>query len=159
METAKRTILEGNNLTSPFAPRNKAADILSEESATAQVLDLLEYYDINVMRIPVEERGKVESALQQLVGYVRRGSVEVSRDKDQKISVTVNLSDGGTAIEFKEIGARHKLVMDRVKDGGTYSRIYALMGSLCGLGTGAIEKLQARDLAVVEILGMVFLAA
>ena len=161
-----KTVLGGGGdttpSTSPFALRKKAEHVLSEESAQEQVLEFLEYYDIDVEKIPKDENGSnsIERALKQLVEYIRRGSVEMGRDGDQKMKVTVMLSKGDTVIEFGELGAKHKLAMDRAsKTGGNYERIYALMASLAGLPTGAIEKLPARDLAMVEILGMVFLAA
>lgn len=154
-----KTILGGQGApTSRFALRKKPATLLSEDVAMDQVLDLLEYYDIDIERLP-EGGANLETSLKQLTDYVRRGSVEIGRDADQKIKVTLNLSDGKTAIEFAEIGARHKLAMDKVKGQESYARIYALAGALSGLGAAAIEKLPARDLAIVEILGMVFLAA
>lgn len=147
--------------SNPFALRKKAEYVLSEESARDQVLDFLEYYDIDVTKIPLDENNSnsVDRALKQMTEYIRRGSVEVGRDADQKLKVTVTLTRGDTVIEFGELGAKHKLAMDRVSDKGNYSRIYALMASLAGLPAAAIEKLPARDLAMVEIIGMIFLAA
>ena len=155
----QRTILEGSTSTNPFALRKRPKAILSEESAMEQVLELLEYYDIDIERMPAEAAKAIDTPLNAIKEHVRRGSLEVSRDADQKLLVTFNLSDGKTSIVFHEVGARHKLAMDKVKGGESYGRIYALMGSLSGLGSAAIERLPARDLAVVESLGMVFLTA
>jgi hypothetical protein len=49
--------------------------------------------------------------------------------------------------------------MEKFEAGAGYSRIYAFMGALCGVGKAGIEKLPARDLGVVEVLGSVFLNA
>jgi len=155
-----KTVLGGQTSGSPFALRKKPELILSEESATEQVLDLLEYYDIDIERVPAQFREQMEVRLKLLTDYVRRGAVEVGRSEDQKIKVSVNLSHGNTVIELCELGARHKLAMDRgAASDSNYSRIYKLIASMAGLPVEAIEKLRARDLAVIEVLGGVFLAA
>lgn len=135
---------------------------LSEESARDQVIDLLDYYDIDIEKAPdtvgedggMSPREALERALDQLTAYVRRGRVEIERDADNRIKVRQTLSKG-EPLEFREVNAHAKLAMDRAKGKG-YGRLYAMMGSLCGLGETAITKLPARDLAVVEILGTVF---
>lgn len=159
MKAETRTILEGSASSSPYALRKKPVNILSAESALEQVLDFLEYYGIDVERMPPEAAKITETSLKSIEEFVMRGTLEVSRDKDQKMQITFNLSGGTNSMVFKEMGAKHKIAMDKVKAGESYGRIYALMGSLSGLGAGGIEKLPMRDLAVVESLGMVFLTA
>lgn len=143
---------------SKFALRKQSENILSEEVAVEQVVSLLEYYDIDVESLPEEAKDNIERALENLTKYVKRGIVEIELDTDSKITVTQNVK-GVSPIVYSELSARHKLAMDRAKGDGGYTRIYALMGSLCGLGAEAINKLPARDLAIVECLGVVFLAA
>ena len=159
MKAETRTILEGSTSTSPYALRKKPANILSAESAMEQVLDFLEYYDIDVEKMHPDATKIVEAYLKTISESVMRGTLEVSRDKDQKMQITLNLSGGTNSMVFKEMGAKHKIAMDKVKAGENYGRLYALMGSLSGLGAGAIEKLPLRDLTVVEALGTVFLTA
>lgn len=132
--------------------------VLSEESARDQIVTLLDYYDIDVDRLAGDERGQqvVEKALDQLTLFVRRGVLEVTREP--KLVVTQQLS-GGDVLTYREIDSKAKLAMEKFDPTAGYSRIYAFMGSLCGLGKTAIEKLPARDLGVVEILGTVFLNA
>jgi hypothetical protein len=133
---------------------------LSEESATEQVVTLLTYYDIDVDKIPdTDAKAGFERALDTVTSFIRRGVLEVITDKDNRVSVIHNLIDGNDKLTYGELGARHKLAMDRVKKGEDYHRMYALMGSLSGIGSGAIEKLKAKDLSVVEVLGTVFLNA
>jgi hypothetical protein len=152
-------------MASKYALRKAPDFIISEESATDQVVTLLEYYDIDVEAasdVENEESGisprvGMERALDQLAVYVRRGILEISADKDSKIKVCQTLA-GGETINYKEVNARAKLAMDRVKGKG-YTRVYAFMSSLASLPPGAIEKLPPRDLAVVEVLGTVFLNA
>jgi hypothetical protein len=149
-------------MSSKFALRKKPDYIISEEAATDQVVALLEYYDIDVEKAPesagdeggLSPRDALERALEQLTDYARRGLVEISTGKESKITVKQTLTDG-SEIEYREVNARAKLAMDRVKGKG-YSRLYALMASLANLPPAAIEKLPPRDLAVVEVLGSVF---
>lgn len=134
--------------------RAAAQYILSEESATEQVVALLTYYDIDVERLAGGNdvaQASLEKTLDQLTDYVRRGILEIGENG----TVTQTLGSGQT-LEYVEIGAKHKLVMDKVPQGQQYAKMYALMGSLAGCGSTAIEKLPAKDLAVVEVLSTVF---
>lgn len=141
---------------SKYAIVPRAEFILSEESAVAEVVRLLTYYDIDVETISdAESKAAFERSLDALTKYVRTGTVEVTEDADSRLSVVQHLPSGAT-LTYGELGAKHKLAMDRVPREESYKRIYALMGSLCGLGPTAIEKLSAKDLAVVEVLGTVF---
>ena len=124
-----------------FALRKKTVSILSEEAARDQVLDFAEYYDIDVERIDDKgARQMLEGYLGNLTRYVQRGALEVARDKDQKMVITLNLSDGKTSIEFCELGARHKLVMD--------NRGVPLLCSAPGAsGTDNLQALQDNQLS------------
>jgi hypothetical protein len=136
-------------------PRKPADYTLSEEAATDQVVKLLTYYDINTETFPDEAKVQFERALDTITDHVRRGTLEVMTDPQGRVTVIQNLTNGDK-LTYGELGAKHKLAMDRVKQGENYHRLYALMGSLCGLGSGVIEKLPARDLSVVEVLAAVF---
>jgi hypothetical protein len=128
--------------------------IVSEEVATDQVCQILDYYDFTDA-----QRTEAEGALVKLTDYVRRGFIDVAAGADGKINITVHLSDGKTHLNVAELGARHRLATDRVKDGGNYSRVYALIGSLTNLPQAGIEALPSQDLIVLEALGVVFLVA
>lgn len=144
---------------SKFSLRRKTDFILSEESAMEQVMSLLEYYDIDVDALPqVHGVNPIENSLKLLTGYIRQGRVEIRRNDKNELEVHFTLSGGSQAIVFSELSAKHKLAMDRGSDKGNYNKIYSLMASMAGLPLDAINKLQARDLSVIEILGMVFLA-
>jgi hypothetical protein len=146
---------------SRYALKRKEDFKLSEEVATDQVVELLGYYDIDVEKITDDAaRAMFERALDATRDYIRRGVLEVTRDANERIQIVQTLTAAGsTPLTYGELGARHKLAMDKVKSGENYHRIYALMGSLCGVGSAGIEKLPARDLSVVEVLGTVFLNA
>lgn len=135
-----------------------AAYVLSKESAHEQVMDLLSYYDIDVERMAASNANAgavLERSFDQLADFIRQGRVEVVRAADGRVTVKQHVT-GTDPLVYGELGAKHKLAMDRCKEGENYQRMYNLMGSLCGLGSAAIEKLPARDLAVVEVLSTVF---
>jgi hypothetical protein len=132
---------------------------LSEESAMEQVLDFLNYYDIDIARVDdPTSLTVVERTLDNLRDYIREGKVEIRRDKDAKLEVVHNLT-GGTAVAYRELNAAAKLAMDRLPPNAGTARAYALMGSLCGLGTDGIQKFGPRDLTVVELLSQLFMSA
>lgn len=146
-----------------YAIRKPQADyLLSEESATEQLVDLLTYYDIDVVRLTAgdskEERqaaSGLEKSLDSVVDAIRRGVLEVKRDDVGKLTVIQKLK-GGSELTYAEVAAKHKLAMERFDANAGYSRIYAFMGALCGIGKTGIEKLPPQDLGIVEVLGTVF---
>jgi len=143
---------------SKYALKKKKEYLLSEESATEQIVELLTYYDIDVEKIgDNNEAGaaSLETILDNLNGYVRQGVLEVVRDKDSKLTVVHTLTSGDK-VTYGEVSAKAKLAMDKFKQDETYRRIYGMMGSLSGLGSAVIEKMSAHDLSVVEALGTVF---
>lgn len=149
-------------MASKYATR-KATDFqISEESATDQVVELLDYYDIDVDRL-TEGEDRAGSALEKALDHVRdgfrSGRLELVRDNTGKLTVVHHLKGAGEPLVYQEISAKAKLAMERFDPAAGYSRLYAFMGALCGIGKGAIEKLPPQDLALVEVLGTVFLTA
>ena len=148
---------------SRYSLRSRAKDEykLSEEAARAQVLELLEFYGIDVDAITEDERKRAtESMLDALVRYFRLGFLEVVKAPTFKVVQHLQRAPGEvTTIEYTEIQGKHKIVMDSYDAKAFYKRAYALMGSLSGLGDDAMRLLRGVDLQVVEALGIVFLAA
>jgi hypothetical protein len=130
---------------------------ISEQSAIEQVSELLSFYDINIDRLMQDEKTEKsgDSLLSSLVDFFRLGKIELKTGDKGKI---IQYLKSGTIIEYGEISAKDKLAMDKFNpERENYNRVYAFMGSLCGLGKSAIEKLHVTDLAVVEVLGALFL--
>lgn len=141
---------------SKYGSRKKQDYALSEEVATEQITMLLDYYDIDPSRITNEEQAsQLERMLDHLRDLVRSGTVDITRDAKEKVIVTQTLTSGDV-VTYGELTARAKLAMDKVPENERYRRIYALMGSLSGIGSAAIEKYPVKDLATVELLGAVF---
>jgi hypothetical protein len=135
-------------------PKPAEAFQLSEESAMEQVLDFLNYYDIDISRVD----DPTSRTLDNLRDYIREGKVEMCRDKDAKLEVVHHLA-GGTTVTYRELNAPAKLAMDRLPNNAGIARAYALMGSLSGLGTDGIQKFSPRDLNIVELLSQLFMSA
>lgn len=142
-------------------PKKGDKFILSEEIAIEQVTDMLDYYDIDVEALTADnerEAKVIETALDQVSRNVRLGKLQIERDKDGKLIVIHNLV-GGEQVTYREINSKAKLAMERFDPTAGYSRIYAFMGSLSGVGKTGIEKFHPNDLSCVEVLGTVFLNA
>ena len=135
---------------------------ISEEVAIEQVNELLEYYDIDVEAITAGDSKEAkasaeafEKALDHVSRAFRLGTLEIERDPDGKMKVSQSLR-GGQVLQYAEISAKAKLAMEKFPSDAGYSRIYAFMGSLSGVGKAGVEKLGPKDLAIVEVLGTVF---
>ena len=136
--------------------------LISEEAAVDQVVRLLGYYDIDVDRLTSgddsEMAAKFEMALDSVRDYFRTGQLELGEADGSKLTVIHHLR-GGDTLTYGEVSSKAKIAMERFDPQAGYSRLYAFMGALCGIGKGAIEKLGPQDLSVVEVLGTVFLNA
>jgi hypothetical protein len=150
---------------SKFASRKTPTYILSEEAANDQIVAMLDYYDIDVEKLSEgsDKESKraaraIERALEQLSEHVRTGKLQFERNAAGKLEVIQTLVNGET-LTYREIDAKAKLAMECFDPNAGYSRTYAFMGSLSGIGKAAIEKMSAVDLSVTELLGTVFLNA
>lgn len=144
---------------SKFALKKKKYDI-SAEVAMDQVMGFLETYDIDIEAIEdSKSKSGIESTLNKMVSYVRSGLIEIV-EKDKKLSIIQHLSNATGEIqtlEYKEIGGKNKVQMDGHDENERYTMMYALAGSISGIGYDGILKLQGRDLSVAEVLGAIFL--
>jgi hypothetical protein len=91
----------------------------------------------------------------KILRAIRRGLIEIGTDTDGNIKVTQNIAED--KIDYAVIAGKHKVAMKDKSDTDNYGKIYALMGSLSGLGETAIQKLKGVDLGLVESLGGFYL--
>lgn len=135
---------------------------ISEESALEQVVEILDYYDIPIERFEQSEKTEQagENILDSLVACYRKGQLQNVRT-DKEILNIIQTTQSGETITYQEVGSKQKKIMDKYPT-ENYKRMYAFLGSLCGLGSDAIEQLKAgrgqNDLACAEFLGSLFLA-
>ena len=128
---------------------------LSEEVARDQFDIFLDYYDIDIDGHKEDTRAMLMMSVRKIVRAIRRGKLEISLDQEGDVVVQQNLKQD--KITYAVISGRHKVAMKAKSDTDNYGKLYALMGSLSGLGEKAITDLRGADLGVVECLGAFYL--
>lgn len=134
---------------------------ISEDTATGQVKELLAHYKLDVEDIESEPSRKAfESSLNKLVKAYQRGQLENKKDDKGRFQVIQHLSAAPgevSDITYDELKGKHKVAMDGLEGNDTYARQQALLGSLSGLGSKAMQALSGIDMSIAECLGFVFL--
>lgn len=129
---------------------------ISHEVAEKQLQDFIDYYDIDISHIELEtQRSAVRGACDKLVRAIEAGRLELDADCG---TAKIHLKKGAV-LTCCELSGKAKVEMSRRPEGDMHGRIYALIGSLSGIGFNGIQELTGRDLVVVENLGIVFLLA
>lgn len=134
---------------------------ISAVTAEAQLDTLFDYYDIQLDDVVNKQaRDGLESSRTKLVRMVQKGRL-IIEEKDGDLKITQHLAKPMAAdaktIEYGEVCGDAKVAMGTKKEGDNYGQIYALLGSISGLGETAIRKLRGVDLSVAECLGAIFL--
>lgn len=131
---------------------------LSYEVAEDQLKQLFDYYDLAIDDQLESQKVVLEAASKRLIKAIRRGNLEISMDDG--LTVTQNLvrpPGGVNTIKYRVVDGRSKTAMADKKETDQYGKIYAVMGSLSGIGEAGIKGLTGQDLSIVETLGIVFL--
>lgn len=128
---------------------------ISEDAAVEQVKLIITEFCIDVDSYDdKEEKRTMESALRRVTQHIRAGRIEVTGGSDFKI--TQNLASGDT-IEYGTFTGKNHAEMDAADADKNYERMFKLLGSVSGLGSGAIEQLKGPDLKAAETLSVLFL--
>ena len=130
---------------------------ISEKVARDQLDILLDYYDIELNKLTDDLKSSVDQSVEKLIRAVRRGQLQIKNDDDLK--VTQHMKKGDSVIEYGILSGRSKTAMANKKDTDYHGRIYAMLGSMSGMGETAILSLTGSDLSVAESLGILFLQA
>jgi hypothetical protein len=134
--------------------------ILSKEAAENFLEDMFDFLEIDVDEIEEKDtREMIKKNIGRLVKAIRLGRLEIKSDGGFKVIQHLrNDTEKKNSLVFKVPGAIAKKAMADKSPNDFYGRIYAMMGSACGLGEAAIDKLDPIDLSVVEVLGAIFLS-
>lgn len=133
---------------------------LSEESAQAEVMKIVEHYELDVDAQPDALRPSLESALIKIRTSFREGVLEISDEKAFKITQRLKAAPGEVAeLVYVDFSGKNKRELDGFKDNETYKRLHSFLGSITGLGAQAIASLKAVDLSIAEAIALVFLSA
>lgn len=128
---------------------------ISAEVARDQLDLFLEYYEIDSDDIPEKQIEAVEASKNRVIKAIRKGKLEVT-DNDGCVKFVQHLKTEKTII-YGEISGQSKIAMKSKLEADYYGRIYALVGSLTGVGETGILKLKGADMSLAECIGALFL--
>jgi hypothetical protein len=132
--------------------------ILAKEAAELEVKKIFDYYEIDLEEIEDKEHKKfIQMNYDRLIKAVRLGRLEVKLEKG--IQIIQHLRDSQEAVIYVEINGEAKSATAGKDKEDFYGRIYAVQGSLTGVGEAGIKKMKGVDLSLCEVLGAIFLSA
>jgi hypothetical protein len=133
---------------------------LSAEAAQAQVMQVIEYYRIDIDSQPDRKSQKaIEGVCDRLVTFYRMGLLENFKD-GAVLRVKQHLTrppGESTELLWDKMSAKAKLATDGFDQDDRYARAYALIACLTGLPPDAVKSLEGVDLGAAEDLGLLFL--
>ena len=134
--------------------------ILSKEAAENVLESLFDFLEIDVDEIEDPKlKDMIKSSRGRLIKAIRKGRIEIKTDGGFRVIQHLRFDEKKeNSLVFKVPGAIAKKAMADKKPEDFNGRIYAMMGSACGLGEAAIDKLDPVDLSTVEVLGAIFLS-
>lgn len=131
--------------------------ILGKEAAKDQLEIILDRYDLDLDSIDDKDLKKaLKNSENRLIEAFRLGRLEVKSDNDD--FKVIQILKNGKRLEYREIDGVAKTQMAGKDVNDMYGKTYSLMGSLCGQGEAVIKNLKGVDLALSEVLGLVFLS-
>jgi hypothetical protein len=134
---------------------------LSEEVGNAAVIELLNYYEIEIEDLPDQgQRDAMDAVAAKLSRFYRMGLLENKRD-DGVLKVVQHLQnppEGNTnpTLIYGRMTGGYRLAMDGFKENQRFAATQALMAALCGLPPSEMKKLTGNDLSAMECLSTVF---
>ena len=134
---------------------------ISQQVADAQFEMFSEYYDFDESDSGNEDvRHAMAGAKARVVKAIRRGRVEIEETEgDIVVHQHLKFPLGEVkSLRYGVITGKAKVAMEKGTSGDeNYAKIYALLGSLSGLGSTAISALRGVDLSTAECIGAIFL--
>lgn len=128
---------------------------LSEEVAREQMQQLLDSYDIDAKDLEIENGPEwIATVINRLVRAIRSGYVEVMDNGEVKHNLVHPQGDIPYIIYGRVSGLAMK-ARDKAK--GNFEKDCAFMGSLCNLPEGAMAKMDAVDISIMQRLGQLFM--
>lgn len=132
---------------------------ISEEVATEQINNLLDYYGIVKEDIEIEDGVEaVQTMFNTLIRAIRRGNLEITEDEDG-IVVTHHLSRhiGETSIiTYRDRIGRAKIAMDSMSSKKPNARMNQFMSTMGDIPASVIINLKGFDSTICSRLATVF---
>lgn len=130
---------------------------LSRESAEEQFNIFLDYYDIDPDDWADNLQDAFKSAKNRLIRAIMRGLVSIEAGDPIRVTQYLSKKPDADPILYAEMSGKAKVAMKGKDETDTFGKIYALTGSLTGLGETAITTLKGVDMSIAESLGLLFL--
>lgn len=137
----------------------KSPFIVSSENAETAVREFLDFYQVDIDDFEsAQAKSGMELIFNKLQKAYMRGKLS-NRRADGKFKIALKCEGQRGEVVFDELSGDHKLAMDGYDEKQNIAKQHALLGSMCGLGAKAIEKLAPVDLSIAECLATVFFAS
>jgi len=157
------------NFTTPATPEELEAQYpISEDSAIAQIAEILAYYDFKLETLDdtrvnkktgQTERASAQETFEKLIPYYREGRLSNDKAADGSLLIVQTLKEPkGTvaAIQYKEFTGDSRIASDGKGADFSLTMAYAMMGSLSGFGELGMRNLRRGDLRAMEALALTF---
>lgn len=130
--------------------------MISKEVAKEALDSFYDYYEIDMNDLDDDLKMAVAGEVQRkLIKALQSGRLQIS---GASVKQTLKNPPGEvTEITYGELTGKAKIAMKGKAEADHYGRIYALLGSLSGLGETAITGLKGPDLSLAECVGVLFL--
>ena len=128
---------------------------LSEEAARSEVQRLYDWYEVDLNDLGEEAADAAKIVEKQLVKGVRLGMIEFK--EEDGFQIVQHRKNGGDPLVYGELTGQAKMESNKKKDTDRNGQMYALLGSLSGLGEMAISTLKGPDLKRAEFIATMLL--
>ena len=137
----------------------KQEQVISDESAEKLLDRFLDYYEIDITNIVSKNiKNSAKQAYANLHKAITRGRLDISFTDGVEVIQTLKYPPGDMkTITYKKLTGQAKTSMKEMDNDDVLGQVYALMGSLSGLGAKGLSKLEHADIKIVENLGVLFL--
>lgn len=131
---------------------------ISREAAEEQLDLFFDYYEIGPEDLEPAQLEGFLTARKRLTKAIQNGRLSIEDGEPLKITQYLKKPKGDVStLEYSEMGGHAKIAMKGRDETDTYGRIYAVVGSLTGVGEKAIAGLKGVDMSIAECLGILFL--
>jgi len=132
---------------------------ISEKVAKDQFKVFVDYYDLDLTLIPASARESVDSAIDRIMKAITKGRLEI-RESESGVELvqTFKFPMGEkSSMVYGVLTGKTKVSLKTKSEQDPFGRMYALAGSLTGIGDDGIMALKGPDLSLAECIGCLFL--
>lgn len=135
---------------------------ISAENAFNQVMELIEWYDIDIDAFEGDQEKAIEQSIEKVERAIMNGDIEININEDGELKVTQHLKRRSkkstvSSLVYAEITGKDKAAMSA--DASEHKKITQLLGSACESQGGhvAVEQMKSYDRKIAEALAILFL--